>query len=411
VANFQYKARAGNGSLVVGQLAADNVDQAAQRLIATGVWPVEIVPAAVATDGSASVTRALRRLGLGKVKTADLVLFSRQMYTVVKAGIPLLRGLRGLASSTHNVVLRETLEAVLSDLEGGRDLATSLARYPDIFPAMYISMVRVGETTGTLEKAFLRLTEHLAQEKDMRDRVRGAVRYPIIVIVTILLAAVFLSTVVIPKFEPIFRELHGNIPLPTRLVMGASTLIRSYWHLTLAGVALALFGLRRYIGTTAGRLKWDRWKLRVPVIGALSYQAALARLCRSLAISLNAGLPMTQALQVIERSSGNVYMAGKIHELTSSIERGESLSRAASASGLFSPLVLQMIGIGEETGDLPSLLDEAAGFYEREVDIALKGLTASIEPILIVVVGGMVLVLALGIFMPMWEMIGQAGVH
>jgi MSHA biogenesis protein MshG len=193
--------------------------------------------------------------------------------------------------------------------------------------------------------------------------------------------------------------------------MGASTLIRNYWHLTLAGVALFLFGVRRYIATTDGRLKWDRYKLRMPVLGPLSYQAALARLCRSLSISLNAGLPMTQALQVIERSSGNVYMAGKIHDLTSSIERGESLSRAASNSGLFSPLVLQMISIGEETGELPALLDEAAGFYEREVDIALKGLTASIEPILIVVVGGMVLVLALGIFMPMWEMIGKAGVH
>jgi MSHA biogenesis protein MshG len=272
-------------------------------------------------------------------------------------------------------------------------------------------MVRVGETTGTLEKAFLRLTEHLAQEKDMRDRVRGAVRYPIIVIVTILLAAVFLSTVVIPKFEPIFRELHGNIPLPTRLVMGASALIRNYWHLTLAGIALGLFGLRRYVATAGGRMKWDRWKLRVPVVGPLSYQAALARLCRSMSISLNAGLPMTQALQVIERSSGNMYMAGKIHGLTSTIERGESLSRAATNSGLFSPLVLQMIAIGEETGDLPALLDEAAGFYEREVDVALKSLTASIEPVLIVVVGGMVLVLALGIFMPMWEMIGKAGVH
>jgi MSHA biogenesis protein MshG len=390
---------------------ADNRDQAAQRLIATGVWPVDIVPAVAANDASTSFTHTLRRFGLGKVKTADLVLFSRQMYTVVKAGIPLLRGLRGLTASTQNAMLRETLEDVLSNLEGGRDFATSLSRHPDVFPAIYISMVRVGETTGTLEKAFLRLTEHLAQEKDMRDRVRSAVRYPIIVIVTILLAAVFLSTVVIPKFEPIFRELHGNIPLPTRLVMGASTLIRNYWHLTLAGVALFLFGVRRYIATTDGRLKWDRYKLRMPVLGPLSYQAALARLCRSLSISLNAGLPMTQALQVIERSSGNVYMAGKIHDLTSSIERGESLSRAASNSGLFSPLVLQMISIGEETGELPALLDEAAGFYEREVDIALKGLTASIEPILIVVVGGMVLVLALGIFMPMWEMIGKAGVH
>jgi MSHA biogenesis protein MshG len=408
MANYRYKARAANGSMVAGELAADSLDQAAQRLIATGVSPIEIVKGDPAQRAAAR--DLLRRIGLGKVQLSDLVLFSRQMYTVVKAGIPLLRGLRGLAASTQNAMLRETLEDVLANLEGGRDLATSLSRHPQVFPPLYVSIVRVGEGTGTLERSFQRLAEHLAQEKEIRERVKSAMRYPVIVIVTILAAAVFLSTVVIPKFEPIFRALQGNIPLPTQLVMGASVLIRDYWHITLAVIAMAAFGVRRYIASTDGRLKWDRLKLYLPVVGPLSYQAALSRLCRSLSISLNAGLPMTQALQVIERSSGNAHLAQKIHALTTSIERGDPLSRASTNSGLFSPLVLQMIAIGEETGELPALLDEAAGFYEREVDAALKNLTASIEPLLIIFVGGMVLVLALGIFMPMWEMIGKAGV-
>ena len=407
MASFRYKARATNGTLVAGELSADSLDQAAQRLIASGVYPVHIDRNEDAQGMSAK--RLLRRIGVGQMQLNDLVLFTRQMYTVVKAGIPLLRGLRGLASSTQNAMLRETLEDVLANLEGGRDLASSFARHPQIFPSLYISIVRVGEATGTLEQSFLRLGEHLVQEKDTRDRVKGAMRYPVIVVATILLAAVFLSTVVIPKFQPIFQALQGNIPLPTRIIIGTSDLIRGYWHLCLAGCALLAFGVRRFVGTAAGRLQWDRVRLKLPVLGNLTYQSSLARLCRSLAISLHAGLPMTQALQAIERAAGNAYLATKIHSLGTGIGRGELLSKASANSGLFSPLVLQMIAIGEETGELPMLLDEAAGFYERETDVALKNLTASIEPILIVVVGGMVLVLALGIFMPMWEMIGKAG--
>lgn len=407
MASFRYKARAANGTLVAGQLTADTLDQAAQRLIASGVWPVNID--AIGERGGLSAHHALRRLGIGRVQLTDLVLFSRQMYTVVKAGIPLLRGLRGLAASTQNTMLRETLEDVLSNLENGRDLAGSLARHPEVFPSLYVSIVRVGEATGTLEQSFLRLGQHLSQEKDIRDRVKGAMRYPVIVVATILLAAVFLSTVVIPKFDPIFQALHGQIPVPTRIVIGSSALIRGYWHLCIGACVVLAFGLRRYVATPAGRLQWDRLRLKVPVTGNLAYQSSLAGLCRSLAISLHAGLPMTQALQVIERSAGNAYLARKIRGLGAGIERGELLSKASASSGLFSPLVLQMIAIGEETGELPMLLDEAAGFYERETEVALKTLTASIEPILIVVVGGMVLVLALGIFMPMWEMIGRAG--
>jgi MSHA biogenesis protein MshG len=409
MASFRYKARATNGTLIAGLLVADSPDQAAQRLIATGVWPIDIIQAGTTRDPS--LRQLTRRLGMGRVQLTDLVLFTRQMYTIVKAGIPLLHGMRGLVNSTHNEALRETLEDVMANLEGGRDLAASLGRHSQVFPTLFVSLVKVGEATGTLEQSFLRLTEHLAQEKDMRDRVKSAVRYPMIVVIAIVLAALFLASFVIPKFEPIFRALQGDIPLPTRLIMGVSVLIREYWHLSLGALALLVTGLRRYVGTTAGRLQWDRLKLKLPVMGRLIYEAALARLCRSLAISLSAGLPMTQALQIIERASGNSHLAFKIHALTVHIERGEPVSRAAAASGLFSPLVLQMIAIGEDTGQLPELLDEAAGFYEREVDVALKNLSASIEPILIVAVGGMVLVLALGIFMPMWEMIGKAGGH
>jgi MSHA biogenesis protein MshG len=406
--DFSYKGRSSDGRLVNGRAAGDSVDQVAQRLIATGVVPLQI-EALGAVAGSVNLEKLGRRFGLGGVATNDLVMFSRQMYTITRAGIPLLRGLRGLIASTHNALLRETLEDMLESLEGGRDLAASFARHPQIFPTLYVSIVSVGEATGTLDKSFLRLTEYLTQEQKMHDSVKGAVRYPIIVMITIALAVGFISTFVIPKFAPVFAQIKGDLPLPTRLLLGSSSLVRDYWMYSLGVGALCVFGVRRYLRTQDGRYRWDRFKLRIPVMGKLMYEAMLARLNRSMAISLAAGMPMTQTLAVIARSSGNVFVSEKIRTLASSVERGESLHRSATASGMFSPLVLQMIAIGEETGALPELLDEAASYYEREVDHAVKNLSSSIEPILIVAVGGMVLVLALGIFMPLWEVISTAG--
>jgi MSHA biogenesis protein MshG len=407
VATYSYKARSTDGKLVSGRVQGDTIEQVAQRLISGGNVPIDIQ--ALGVTGNFDLDKIGRALGFGRVKITDLVLFSRQMYTITRAGIPLLQGMRGLVVSTHNVILRETLEDVLESLEGGRDLAASFARHPDIFPRIYVSIVSVGEATGTLEKSFQRLTEYMTQEKDMHDRVKSAVRYPIIVMITICLAAMFLSAVVIPKFAPVFAQLKGNLPLPTRILLGSSAAVRDYWPYSLGTLALLVYGFRTWLRTPDGRMRWDRFKLRVPIMGKLLYEATLSRINRSMAISLAAGMPMTQTLAVISRSSGNVFMSEKIGMLATNVERGESLSRAASASGLFSPLVLQMIAIGEETGALPELLDEAAGYYEREVDHALKNLSSSIEPIMIVAVGGMVLILALGIFMPLWEVIGKAG--
>jgi MSHA biogenesis protein MshG len=410
VPSFSYKGRSSDGKLVHGTAPGESIQQVAQRLLGTGVTPLEITEQG-AVASSLDLQKLGRKLGFGKVTTSDLVMFSRQMYTITRAGIPLLRGLRGLAASTHNVVLRETLEEILESLEGGRDLAASFARHPDIFPKLYVSIVSVGEATGTLDKSFQRLTEYMAQEKDMHDRVKGAMRYPTIVMITIVLAMVFMSTFVIPKFEPVFAQLKGAMPLPTRILLGSSTAVREYWYVALGGLGLLVLGIRQWLATPGGRMRWDTMKLRIPVLGKLMYEATLSRINRSMAISLSAGMPMTQTLAVIARSSGNVFMSERIQLLATNVERGESLHRAASASALFSPLVLQMIAIGEETGALPELLDEAAGYYEREVDHSLKNLSQSIEPVLIVSVGGMVLLLALGIFMPLWEVISKAGQH
>ena len=406
MSNYKYRGRSGRGETITGRLEAESIDAAATRLLNLGITPLDIAADAVE---STSVSDLLERLGAGRPTSADLVLFARQMYSITKAGLPLLRGLKGLAESTHNVILRNALHDVLQSLESGRDFASSLARHPDIFPPLFLSMVRVGESTGTLDNAFSRLCEYLSQDQDVQDRVKAAVRYPLIVVIVIGIAIAVITVFVIPNFAPLFKILGDDIPMPTRIIMGTSSFVRAHGLALLAGMALALVAARRYLATEHGRYRWDRLRLRVPVLGELLHQAALSRVTRSLAISLDAGLPMIQALTLLSRSAGNAYLAERLLQLRDAVERGDGLSRTATTAGIFPPLVLQMLAVGEETGELTRLLDEVSGFYQREVDYRLRNLTAMLEPLLIVCVGGMVLILALGVFLPMWNMIGKIG--
>ncbi|HVY23970.1 MAG TPA: type II secretion system F family protein [Steroidobacteraceae bacterium] len=404
---YSYKGRSARGELITGRLDGDTADNVAARLLNGGITPVEIT--ALAASNDIDLSRFSKMIGAGKPTIADLVLFSRQMFTITKAGIPLLRGMRSLAMSTHNTILREAMEDILASLESGRDLASSFARHPDIFPPLYISIVRVGESTGTLETSFKRMAEYLEQDQQTQQRVKSAMRYPIIVMVVIAVAIGILTTFVIPRFAPLFRALGNDIPLPTRIIMGVSEFAQHYWYVVLLGIAAIVFGVRQYLRTPRGRFQWDEWRLKIPVLGKLTHQAILARVSRSLSISLTAGMPMIQTLNVIAKSSGNEFMADRINRLRLAVERGDPLSRAAAGVEMFPPLVLQMMTVGEETGELAELLDEVAEFYEREVDYALKNLSAAIEPILIIFVGGMVLILALGVFLPMWNMIAKVG--
>ena len=406
MSSFRYRGRSGRGDLITGRLEAETVDAVASRLLNLGITPLQID---ADSKRGTSVEDLMRRLGAGRPTTVDLVLFSRQMYAITKSGLPLLRGLRGLAESTHNVVMRNALHDVLQSLESGRDLASSLARHPTIFTPLFLSMVRVGESTGTLDNAFLRLCDYLGQDQDVQDRVKAALRYPIIVVIMIALAVAVITVFVIPNFAPLFKILGNDIPWPTRVIMGASDLVVHHGVALIIGAMLVATTINRYLATPGGRYKWDRYKLKFPVIGDLIRQSILSRVTRSLSISLEAGLPMIQALTLLSRSSGNEFLAERLLRLRDAVERGDSLSRAATTSGIFPSLVLQMMMVGEESGELTRLLEEISGFYQREVDYRLKNLTALIEPILIVGVGGMVLILALGVFLPMWNMIAKVG--
>jgi MSHA biogenesis protein MshG len=408
MALFSYKGRSVGGELVEGRLDADTAEQIAARLFGAGITPIDI---GLASDRDSNLTQLWTSLGRGKPRTVDLIMFSRQMYTITKAGVPLLRGLKGLQSSTHNAVLRDALADILSSLEAGRDLGTSFARHPTIFPTMFVAMVRVGEETGTLDAAFLRLCDYLSMEQDVHDRVQSAIRYPMIIVAAVIVAIGIISVKVIPAFAPIFRVLGDKIPMPTRIIMAASSLTVHYWWLMLLLAGGAFFAGRTYVATDAGRYKWHRAKLKLPVVGKLMREAILARVTRSLSICLSAGIPALQAFATIARTTGNDYISEGILRLRDTVERGESISRAAAAGTLFPPLVIQMIAVGEETGELSQLLGEVAEHYRRDVDYQLKNLSAVIEPLLIVVVGGIVCVMALGVFLPMWDMFAKVGGH
>jgi MSHA biogenesis protein MshG len=406
MAVFKYSGRTARGDAVAGSLESESAESLANHLFTRGITPTEIKPVEASQDIGAELWR---RLGGGKPSLTDVILFSRQMYSITKAGVPLLRGLQSIAASTPNLMLRETLGSVIEHLQGGRELSFAFGRFPDVFTKFYVSVIKVGESSGTLETSFLRMYEYLQLEKRIKDKVKSALRYPTTVVGAIGIAVAIITMFVLPKFAPIFESLGDNLPWPTRVLMGTSTFAAEYWYIVLAMIVAAVVGFKMFLRNPDGRYRWDKLKLRTPIVGGIVRRAGLAQICRSFALTLEAGLPVIQALNTIARAAGNEYLTERVLALRDGVERGEGLYRTSQTADLFTPLALQMIAVGEETGALSEMLAEVADFYEREVDYDLENLSAAIEPLLIIAVGAMVTVLALGVFLPLWDMAAGAG--
>jgi len=312
--------------------------------------------------------------------------------------------MRGLATSSRNKLLQQALTDVIHNLEGGLSLAASLQTREDVFDNLFMSMVHVGENTGQLDTAFKQLADYLEMERETRKRIKQATRYPMMVLIAISIAIVIINVLVIPAFAAFFAKFDAELPWQTRLLMATSDFFIEYGWFMLIALALAAYGFMRYIDTEKGRFQWDRFKLKAPIIGGIFERIALGRFSRTFSMTYRTGVPILQALIVVARAAGNSYIAKFVNEMRGQIERGETLTRAAANSGMFTPLVLQMLAVGEETGALDSLMDQVADFYEEEVDYDLKQLSDAIEPILIVVMGVMVLIVALGVFLPMWDL-------
>jgi len=402
---YAWRGRDPSGQVITGVLDAVNDDSVAAQLLARGVTPVQI-SARAGSLGGTEMDRLNAWLA-GPVNDEDLLLFTRQMYTLQRAGVPIMRSFAGLQASTDKPALARLLGDLSSGLDQGRELATCLTQHPKVFSPFFAAMVRVGEMTGRLTEVFLRLSEHLEFEMDVRARVKQALRYPTMVMAVMAIALVVINLFVLPAFANVFKGFNAQLPLMTRVLLGFSQFTVHWWPLMLGGAMGALWSARAWVATPLGRYSWDRMKLRIPVAGPIVLKATLARFARSFAMASSAGVPISQAMTVVAQTVDNTYIGRHIEQMRDGVERGESISRCAAATGVFTPVVLQMIAVGEETGELDSLLMEVAEMYERETDYAIKGLSAAIEPILLIIIGAMVLVLALGVFLPLWSM-GQA---
>lgn len=404
MAMYAWRGRNSRGEAVQGQMEALTEGGVADQLLAIGVAPVKIaVAVVVATSPAGWLTRFQQK----PIVVEDILVFSRQMYTLSKAGIPIFRAFAGLEASASKPAMVALLQDIRSSLDQGRDLSTAMARHPHVFSPFYISMVQIGELTGRLSEVFLHLYDQLEFERDVRDRVKAAMRYPIFVMVAMAIAVVILTIFVIPVFAQVFESFHATLPLLTRGLLAFSGWMVSWWPLLiLAGMAGTVL-IRGYLRTPAGRYSWDSRKLRLPIVGDILLKSALARFARSFALASQSSVPLVQALTVVALTVDNVFIGSRIKQMRDGIENGGSISRCAAGTGVFTPLVLQMMSVGEETGEFDSLMYEIARMYEQQTDYSIKGLAAAIEPIMLVVIATLVLLLALGVFLPLWSL-GQA---
>ena len=398
---FAYKARDAGGKLIEGVLEGASSGGVADLLLGRGVTPVSIEETRGQGQGSGNAALTLFK---PRVQHVDILLFSRQIHTLLKAGVPIMRALNGLQESATNPAMKEVIRDVRESLEAGRELSVSLARHPKVFSSFYISMVRVGEATGLLDEIFLRLFEHLEFERFMREQVKSALRYPMFVVIAMAVAIVVVNLFVIPAFAKVFQGFGAELPLMTRLLLGFSDFMVTWWPAMLVALIGGIVAFRAWVGTHAGRMQWEALALRFPIAGKIVSKAAMARFARSFALSTRSGVPVMQALSNSAQTVDNSYIAAKIEGMRDTVERGESVLRASIASGFFTPVVLQMVAVGEESGALDDMMEEVGQMYQREVEYELKTLGQQIEPILIVCLGALVLILTLGIFLPMWDL-------
>jgi MSHA biogenesis protein MshG len=393
---FDYKGRSEDGLLVSGTQEASDLDALGTALMLSKITPIEI-------KQRAAVAVALN-LFEEKVTDLDVMLFSRQMFTLLKAGIPIMRALTGIQSSVGNAKLARVVGQLRVSLDSGRELSLALAEHPKVFDSFYISMIRVGETTGNLDNIFARLAEHIEFERFMRGQIKSALRYPMFVMTAMAIAIIVINIMVIPQFEKVFASMHADLPFITKILIGFSSFMRNYWFVLIAMVAGAVWTFKSYVSTAAGRSNWDRIKMRIPIAGKIIFKGTMARFARSFALSTRSGLPILSALRLVSQTVENDYISVKILSMSTGIERGETILRTATQTGVFNPLVLQMIAVGEESGSLDELMQEIADMYQADVEYDVKTLGAQIEPIMIMFLGALVLVLALGVFLPIWDM-------
>ncbi|MCK5829243.1 MAG: type II secretion system F family protein [Methylococcales bacterium] len=401
MSSYQYTARDNSGKLIEGIIAAEDKKLAARRLVSQDMIPITIKDNEVSPDIIKSFNEWQEFKSL---KIEDLILFSRQMYSLTKAGVPIIRSLQSLTQSTRNKALANALKDISISLEGGQSLGLAMGQHPKIFSTLFVSIINVGEESGGLDQGFLQISQYLGREKDTIKSIKSALRYPSMVLIAISIAMAVVNIYVIPSFKTVFDKINTELPWQTKMLINVSDFSVAFWPHILGGLIVTSIIVTQFIKTPAGHMLKDRMVLKIPAVGSIIHRATMERFSRSFAMILSSGVPVIQGISIVAKAIGNVFIGSKLDTMRIGIEKGDSISRMAMSIGLFPPLVIQMIMVGEETGNISDMLLEVADFYQSEIDAELQALASAIEPFLIVVIGIMVLILALGIFLPMWNL-------
>jgi type IV pilus assembly protein PilC len=394
---YEYRVRDQAGKMMSGTLVADN-----KQLVVTKLREMGYVPLSV-TGKNAGLKREfnIRK----KVKFKDLAVFSRQFATMVNSGLPILKALTIQEQQSESSVLVMAVGEMRRDIERGSSLSMAMSMHPKVFNQLYVSMVRSGETGGVLDSVMERLATNLEREVALRQRVKAAMTYPVVVLGFVMLIMTAMLVFIVPQFKSIYSGLGGTLPFPTRLLLKVSDIFKHYFLLVVLFGGAFSYGIHRYVKTEAGRWQWDRMKLRLPVFGALFRKTALARFSRVLGVLTKSGVPILQSLDVVAETVNNALMSKAIKDVQESVKQGESLAKPLARHSLFPPMVVQMLAVGEETGAIDTMLEKMAIFYDNEVSAAVDALTSMIEPILIFFVGGAVGISVIALYLPMFKII------
>jgi MSHA biogenesis protein MshG len=398
---YNYEGRDQNGKKVCGSLDADKTGDVVDFLKTKNIIPVTITVG----KQKGGANDYLKSLISGKVKIKEVLNFSRQMATLINAGVPIIKAVKQLLVSAKSRGMRQTLSGIMEGIESGKGLAATLSGYPKVFSPIFVNLIAVGENIGHLDDVFLELSDFLQTKIDNHKRLIAAIRYPIIVIISICTAMLLMNFFVIPKFAALFLSFSTKLPLPTRVLIATSNFMVNHWLFLILFLIGVLVAISYLLSVRKIRFFWDKYKLKFPVLGYLQQRIILAQFTKTLSMILHSGVPMLKGIVLGANAAENKYIARQIILMRDAIDRGESFSRAATISDLFDGSTLQMMEVGEETGRLDEMLVKVAEIHEKEVDYQLKNLSALLEPMLLVIVGVMVALLALAIYLPMWDIV------
>ena len=405
MAQYTYKARDKYGKLIKGNIEAASPLAAEQQVEKLALIPISIEESAAGL----SLEGFLPDISLfGGISKKDVIVFSRQLATLYQSGVPFGKSIDSLMEFSRNKAFKGVLAEIKKDVEGGQTLSSSLAKHPKVFSEIYVNMVAVGETTGLLYDILMRMAMILEKQEALKTKVKSATFYPKIVISAIIIAVVILVGFVIPKFAMLYKSFNVPLPLETRILVAISNYFTAYWYIFLIAAAALVFGVKFYLNTNSGRLWWDKNKLKIPIFGSIFYKSMMSQFTRIFGLLFQSGLPVSRAFELMRNAVNNKYFTAKIDEIHENITKGQSITDSFKNSKIFSGIVIQMVSVGEETGHIDEMLAKVSDYLDEDLDRQLNTLQASIEPILLTIIFGMVLFLALAIYLPIIDVINFA---